>query len=330
MTDSARRHTWPRRLYRTAIYAVLAAALIVATVVVGAAVDARSRLPDLQPWHRFVPPDEASAANLTPQTTLPEYLAREQRVFDAVQREIEDALPASPTPMANRYARGSRSSPTRFAQNYNRTFQVEPREMRGGALLVHGLTDGPYSMRAIADHLAGEGYYSLALRLPGHDGVAVRVPARAEATVSLDDPSVKGIHMSRLFLRLQEVFDTRDFTPGAVDDALSGFLASHREMSRSAHLAVEFDHLIRRAAVERRHRLRRRQVAAIGGILQPEHHAGLRSKCQQRASGGREQGRILAHGVRSRLRMGVGLGICGHVERVWRPSGGMVQGMISA
>src|SRR5688500_9902352 len=39
---------------------------------------------------------------------------------------------------------------------------------RLAALLVHGLTDSPYSMRALADTLLAQGYYVVVLRLPGH------------------------------------------------------------------------------------------------------------------------------------------------------------------
>ena len=46
-----------------------------------------------------------------------------------------------------------------------------PGAVRGGALLVHGLTDSPYSMRAVADALSARGYYVLALRMPGHGTV---------------------------------------------------------------------------------------------------------------------------------------------------------------
>jgi alpha-beta hydrolase superfamily lysophospholipase len=42
---------------------------------------------------------------------------------------------------------------------------------RGGALLVHGLTDGPYSMRAVAERLNAGGFYTLSLRMQGHGTV---------------------------------------------------------------------------------------------------------------------------------------------------------------
>ena len=160
-----------RRLLRWGGWLGLALVLIVATVVVGAAVDARHRLPDLQPWHRFSPPSELRASDMHDGFTLADFLAREKLVFDEVRANVEDVVkPASPFEV-NRYIRTSRSSPSRLERDYNRTFEVEPGEVRGGALLVHGLTDGPYSMRAIAEVLRGEGYYSLSMRMPGHGTV---------------------------------------------------------------------------------------------------------------------------------------------------------------
>ena len=38
----------------------------------------------------------------------------------------------------------------------------------GGALLVHGLTDSPYSMKALAESLQRRGFEVTVLRLPGH------------------------------------------------------------------------------------------------------------------------------------------------------------------
>jgi alpha-beta hydrolase superfamily lysophospholipase len=171
VTDGSSQRRWPGRVRRWGVFSAAAIALILATIVVGAAFDARRRHPDLQPWHRIVPQRELKASDLDERFTLPDYLVREREVFDEVRRKVEDALPAERTQIANRYARGSRSSPTRFSTDYNRTFEAEPAVVRGGALLVHGLTDGPYSMRAIADRLAADGYYTLALRLPGHGTV---------------------------------------------------------------------------------------------------------------------------------------------------------------
>jgi alpha-beta hydrolase superfamily lysophospholipase len=162
---------WRRRLLRWSVWTVAALALIVATVIVGGAVDARRRLPDLQPWHRYSPTSEVRAAEIDDRFTIADYFAREDRIFDEVRTHVEDVLPPAGADTANRYVRASQSSPSRLDRNYNRSYEVVPETIRGGALLVHGLTDSPYSMRAIAEQLKADGYYSLALRIPGHGTV---------------------------------------------------------------------------------------------------------------------------------------------------------------
>jgi len=159
------------RLRRTATWLVVIAATIAATVIVGGAFDARRRHPELSAWHRLVPSAELTAADVGPDTTLEAYLAREAAVFDQVHREIEETLPDSERIASNRYNVRGLSSPTRQARDYNRTFEIVPPSPRGGVLLLHGLTDAPYSMRAIAERFAAAGYYALALRVPGHGGV---------------------------------------------------------------------------------------------------------------------------------------------------------------
>jgi hypothetical protein len=127
-------------------------------VVVGAAVSARSRIPDLKPWHRLVPSAEVHAADVGPAFTLDEYLAREQRVFDEVRTRIEDPLAPEERLSANRYDRGGRASPLRLGRDWNRTFEMATAAPAPCAvLLIHGLTDSPYSMRAIAERLHAEG-----------------------------------------------------------------------------------------------------------------------------------------------------------------------------
>ena len=73
--------------------------------------------------------------------------------------------------VGNRYDPGSLSSPRRADRDWNRTFEMAPADVRGGALLVHGLTDSPYSMRTIAGLLSAKGFHALALRMPGHGTV---------------------------------------------------------------------------------------------------------------------------------------------------------------
>jgi alpha-beta hydrolase superfamily lysophospholipase len=150
---------------------VAAVALLWLGLVVGGAVQARWRLPELQAWHRYVPASEPTAREMGEAFTLEEYLAREARVFQEVTRDVEQPLAGRPDPGINRYSPDSVAHPGRFGPNWNRTFERVPGEIRGGALLLHGLTDAPFSLRALADVLEREGYYVLALRLPGHGTV---------------------------------------------------------------------------------------------------------------------------------------------------------------
>jgi alpha-beta hydrolase superfamily lysophospholipase len=144
--------------------------LILVTIVLVRAFQAR-KPPYLKPWHRFAPPSEMRAAELTESFTFEEYQRREEKVFGEVKESIEDRLPSEERTSGNRYFAEGASSPRRFPRDWNRTFELEPAELRGGALLIHGLTDGPYSMRAVAELLRDRGYYCLALRMPGHGTV---------------------------------------------------------------------------------------------------------------------------------------------------------------
>ena len=155
---------WLRRL-------AVAVVLVWATLVVGAAFGARSRLPDLKPWHRLVPKAEMRAADLGETVTLAEYLKREDETFSEVRREIGARLTAADRVLPNRYFDGSPLDPDNAPKNWNRTFELVPEKVNGGVLLVHGLTDSPYSVRALAGIYRASGFHALALRMPGHGTV---------------------------------------------------------------------------------------------------------------------------------------------------------------
>ncbi len=150
-------------------FAILILAIL-ATIVAVRAWDAR-RPPGLKPWHRFAPPSELTARDLTDSFTLDDYLKREDAVFREVETHIERSLAPEDRSATNRYDPDGLLSPRRFSRDWNRSFELVPETIRGGALLLHGLTDSPYSMRSVAELLRDRGYYALALRLPGHGTV---------------------------------------------------------------------------------------------------------------------------------------------------------------
>ncbi len=136
-------------------------------------------LPELQPWHTEAPPD-VSEAEINEQFTLADYLRREDEVLRDVRDRIEARTPEALQTPANRYFSGSRLNPRHLSRDWNRTFEVAPETVRGGALLIHGMSDGPYSMRHVARVLQEAGFYGLALRMPGHGTVPAGL-ARANA-----------------------------------------------------------------------------------------------------------------------------------------------------
>ena len=151
---------------------VLTLAAAAALLVIGGAANAVANLPDLQPWHRLVSNLEPRAAEITPAFTLETYLEREDAVFAEARNRVDDIVGASADPLVpNRYVAASRSHPDRLPSPWNRTQVLTAPQPRGGALLVHGLTDSPYSMRAIAARLHAAGYETLSLRMQGHGTV---------------------------------------------------------------------------------------------------------------------------------------------------------------
>ena len=140
------------------------------------ALRARSK-PGLKVWHR-ANLRELTAADYPLGMTFEELREKEEEVFARLEIEVYDRVLEEDRLAYNRYFSGSNVNPDRareihdFPLDYNRSYEVLPAgEARGAVLLVHGLTDSPYSMRAIADIFRDRGLYALVLRLPGQGTV---------------------------------------------------------------------------------------------------------------------------------------------------------------
>ena len=124
------------------------------------------RRTDLQVWH-LVELDEEYTADADV-TTFDEYLALEDRLFQQLDRLVYAAVPPVKGQAINRYSRGSLSDPQRWSPNWNRSFVLPKESPKAAVLLVHGMSDSPYSLRALGEQLNNAGAYVLGLRLPGH------------------------------------------------------------------------------------------------------------------------------------------------------------------
>ncbi len=143
--------------------------VVAATLLVGRAVQSQ-RGPALEPWHVFIPPD--LHADEIDRLDWNGYLAAEARVFASVRSEVTDRLEEKDRRPDDRYFQGSPVYPGRFAQDWNRSYVLEPAGRPVGAVvLLHGLTDSPYSLRHVARRYRDLGWVAIGLRTPAHGTV---------------------------------------------------------------------------------------------------------------------------------------------------------------
>jgi alpha-beta hydrolase superfamily lysophospholipase len=122
--------------------------------------------PDLSIWHLADLDEEFTAKSDV--SDFSQYLALEERLFEQLDALVYTKVPEGPENIINRYSSGSLSDPGRWPVNWNRTFELRQKQPRAGVLLLHGLSDSPYSMRALAQLLHDQGAWVIGLRIPGH------------------------------------------------------------------------------------------------------------------------------------------------------------------
>lgn len=129
--------------------------------------------PPLEAWHRLAP-EEAEAPDLD-RMDWAAYVAAEASLLARIDARLHGRTPAAPPagPLRfNRYEAASPVHPGRVARDWNRSFVLEPAGApRGVAVLLHGLTDSPYSMRHLAELYRSHGFVALAIRMPAHGTV---------------------------------------------------------------------------------------------------------------------------------------------------------------
>jgi alpha-beta hydrolase superfamily lysophospholipase len=101
-------------------------------------------------------------------SSFDEYLALEQSLFDELDERIYAGSPTGPKQALQRYSRGSLADPGERRPDWNRSFELAPEQASGGILLLHGMSDSPYSLRALGESFRNRGYHVVGLRLPGH------------------------------------------------------------------------------------------------------------------------------------------------------------------
>lgn len=126
--------------------------------------------PSLQPWHTFTPTE--LRVEQIDKTDWAGYLEQEDKIMESVYTEVSQKIPPDERVFINRYFEESPIYPPHFAQNWNRSYIMEPEgKPVGVVVLLHGLTDSPYTLRHVAKHYRDHGFVAIGIRLPGHGTV---------------------------------------------------------------------------------------------------------------------------------------------------------------
>ncbi|MDR3501433.1 MAG: alpha/beta hydrolase [Legionella sp.] len=126
--------------------------------------------PLLQLWHTFIP-HELSAEQID-KTDWAGYLVQEDKIMESVRTQVSQKIPPNERVFTNRYFEASPIYPPNFTHNWNRSYVMEPDgKPVGVVVLLHGLTDSPYTLRHVAKHYRDHGFVAIGIRLPGHGSV---------------------------------------------------------------------------------------------------------------------------------------------------------------
>jgi alpha-beta hydrolase superfamily lysophospholipase len=145
--------------------AVLIGALL--TIAIGNVLYAMT-LPELRPWHTTRLKHEFNAGQAKEGFGFADYRAQEARLFEEVAALQRTAFDPDLDSTLSRFAPDGSPYRKRVEGDWNRSYLLQGEPGKGVALMVHGLSDSPYSLRSTALALNQSGMTVYGLRLPGH------------------------------------------------------------------------------------------------------------------------------------------------------------------
>ena len=123
--------------------------------------------PDLKPWHTLKLTQEFHA-DMESSYDWNRYLEQEQRLFEELESYKQKFIRPAIKLRNSRFIKGGNILERRLADNWNRSYKLDAQTPQGVALVVHGLSDSPYSLNSIARALNRNNIIVYGLRLPGH------------------------------------------------------------------------------------------------------------------------------------------------------------------
>jgi GTP cyclohydrolase I len=111
----------------------------------------------------------------------------------------------------------------------------------------------------------------LPLMVQTDDCAPQQVSVSAELFVNLGDAKAKGIHMSRLYLQLDQLSTESELTLQTLVTLLEGFIESHNDLSQEAFVKFSFDyHLRRKSLISEKRGWKAYPVVLIGQLIDGE------------------------------------------------------------
>lgn len=148
------------------LLAGLSAGALIALAIAG--FNGSSSQPPLKAWHTENLNQEFTADQSDDQVfNFSKYIELEDKLFNQLDNKVYAKTETGPDQLLNRYSAGSVADPRNLSPNWNRSFEL-PGNGTGGVLLLHGMSDSPYSLRALGESLNRHGFQVIGLRLPGH------------------------------------------------------------------------------------------------------------------------------------------------------------------
>jgi alpha-beta hydrolase superfamily lysophospholipase len=124
--------------------------------------------PTLKPWHTEELDAEFTLDKVDEVRSFADYQRLEDELFNQLEQQVYAGVPTGPEFELERYSAGSAADPQHREPNWNRSFELGTESPTGAVLLLHGMSDSPYTFRALAETLNARGFHVVGLRMPGH------------------------------------------------------------------------------------------------------------------------------------------------------------------
>ena len=135
------------------------------------------------------------------------------------------------------------------------------------------LPDVAFDTAALARPLDWVGMDAMAMpiRLQGEGGQTLHVPASVDVAVDLRDASARGIHMSRLYMQLQQSLANEVPSAPGLRRLLEACIATQQGLSTRARLRLRYEHLLLRPALASANAGWKNYPVALEAELRDEH-----------------------------------------------------------